>query len=369
MDTLWARRLARAATGMVLLALVSLACGVAVYAQTVPGDRSRTFPETGKTVRGLFLDYWEQHGGLPQQGYPLSELLTERSDLDGRTYTVQYFERAVFEYHPENRSLNNVLLSQLGTFRYREKYTSGAAGQQPDTSTGSMLFPETGKRLGGKFLEYWQKNGGLAQQGFPISDEFEEKSDLDGKTYRVQYFERAVFELHPENAGTQYEVLLSQLGTFRYQARYLAASGSPVVTPGAGATATARANCQPTQGGVPPQEEQAPERTSVGKGHILRGTVLSSATCAPVAGARLVFWLANPAGEYEDALRASLLTDSSGSYTFESSYPGMYEGTSPHIHVAVYASGYRSLETAYLPPRGSTGGTFDIVIVRSQTTR
>jgi hypothetical protein len=28
----------------------------------------------------------------------------------------------------------------------------------------------------------------------------------------VQYFERARFELHPENAGTQYEVLLGQLG-------------------------------------------------------------------------------------------------------------------------------------------------------------
>ena len=33
-----------------------------------------------------------------------------------------------------------------------------------------------------RFLQYWQQNGGLAQQGFPISDEFMEKSDLDGKT-------------------------------------------------------------------------------------------------------------------------------------------------------------------------------------------
>ena len=27
----------------------------------VPGSGSRTFPETGKTVRGIFLDYWNQH--------------------------------------------------------------------------------------------------------------------------------------------------------------------------------------------------------------------------------------------------------------------------------------------------------------------
>ena len=82
-----------------------------------------------------------------------------------------------------------------------------------------MLFPETGKRLGGRFLQYWRQNGGLMQQGYPISDEFFEVSDLDGKPYTVQYFERAVFELHPENRPP-YDVLLSQLGTFRFAAQY-----------------------------------------------------------------------------------------------------------------------------------------------------
>jgi hypothetical protein len=60
----------------------------------------------------------------------------------------------------------------------------------------------------------------LAQQGYPISDEFTEISDLNGQPYTVQYFERAVFEYHPENAGTAYDVLLSQLGTFRYKEKY-----------------------------------------------------------------------------------------------------------------------------------------------------
>ncbi len=82
-----------------------------------------------------------------------------------------------------------------------------------------MLFQETGHRLGGKFLDYWKSHGGLAQQGYPISDEFMEKSDLNGQEYLVQYFERAVFEYHPENQSP-YDVLLSQLGTFRYKAKY-----------------------------------------------------------------------------------------------------------------------------------------------------
>jgi hypothetical protein len=195
---------------------------VPTFAPTpIPGDSSRTFPETGKSVKGTFLDYWAGNGGLAQQGYPISDMFTEISALNGKPYTVQYFERAVFEYHPENQAPYNVLLSQLGTFQYKHKYPTGAPGQTPNTSEGSVLSAETGHRVGGKFLDYWQKNGGLAQQGYPISDEFTEKSDLNGQTYTVQYFERAVFELHPENQPP-YDVLLSQLGTFQYKDKYAA---------------------------------------------------------------------------------------------------------------------------------------------------
>ena len=64
-------------------------------------------------------------------------------------------------------------------------------------TTGCQTFAETGKTVCGRFLDYWQKNGGLAQQGLPLSGPFSEVSDLNGKTYTVQYFERAVFEAHP----------------------------------------------------------------------------------------------------------------------------------------------------------------------------
>jgi hypothetical protein len=180
----------------------------------IKGQTCSVFAETNKMVCGRFADYWRTHGGLAQQGYPISSEMQEKSPTDGKVYTVQYFERAVFEAHPENAAPNDVLLSLLGVFRYTEKYAAGAPGQQPNTSPGSVLFAETGHRVGGKFLEYWNRHGGLAQQGYPISDEFQEVSPLNGKTYTVQYFQRAVFELHPENQPP-YDVLLSQLGTFR----------------------------------------------------------------------------------------------------------------------------------------------------------
>lgn len=93
-------------------------------AQTGSGG-CQTFPQTGYTVCGRFLAYWQGHGGLAQQGYPLSNEFTEVSDLNGKPYVVQYFERAVFELHPENKPPYDVLLSQLGTFRAKAKYPAG----------------------------------------------------------------------------------------------------------------------------------------------------------------------------------------------------------------------------------------------------
>ncbi len=202
----------------------------------VPGVDNFTFPETGKAATGIFMDYWQTHGGLAQQGYPVSGLIREKSDLNGQTYTVQYFERAVFEFHTEYSAPNDVLLSQLGTFQYKRKYPNGAPNQKPNTSAGSRLFTETGKRVGGKFLDYWNTHGGLAQQGFPLSEEFMEVSETDGKTYLVQYFERAVFEYHPEFAPPN-DVLLSLLGNFFYKQKYGGGGGPgpvPTATPGGG---------------------------------------------------------------------------------------------------------------------------------------
>ncbi|MEO8288063.1 MAG: substrate-binding domain-containing protein [Chloroflexota bacterium] len=204
------------------LMLSILPVGVNGYAQ----GNTRTFTETGKTVKGKFLDYWTNHGGLPQQGFPISEEMQEKSDTDGKTYNVQYFERAVFEMHPENQAPNDVLLSLLGVATLSRNYPNGAPADQKASTENATKFAETGKTVGGKFRAYWEKNGGLAQQGFPITDEFTERSPLDGKTYTVQYFQRAVFELHPENQAP-FDVLLSQLGTFQYKRKYSAA-GAPI---------------------------------------------------------------------------------------------------------------------------------------------
>jgi len=83
---------------------------------------------------------------------------------------------------------------------------------QPAQSAAYDFYAETGHTLSGGFRDYWSANGGLMSFGFPISEQFQEKSQTDGQIHTVQYFERVRIEYHPENKGTQYEYLLGHLG-------------------------------------------------------------------------------------------------------------------------------------------------------------
>ncbi len=48
-------------------------------------------------------------------GYPISEETIEPNPADGVAYTVQWFERARFEFHPEfGDSPDSITLGQLG---------------------------------------------------------------------------------------------------------------------------------------------------------------------------------------------------------------------------------------------------------------
>jgi hypothetical protein len=61
-----------------------------------------------------FLSYWKNNGGLGIFGYPISEPFNEVNSENGKSYTVQYFQRNRFEFHPENNPPYDVLLGLLG---------------------------------------------------------------------------------------------------------------------------------------------------------------------------------------------------------------------------------------------------------------
>jgi predicted deacylase len=88
---------------------------------------ARFFPETGHTLREAFLVYWERSDGQALFGYPLSEEF-EMVTADGTRRVVQYFERAIFAYYPEDGS---VRLEPLGwATLIRGRLQASTAAQQ-----------------------------------------------------------------------------------------------------------------------------------------------------------------------------------------------------------------------------------------------
>ena len=158
------------------------------------------FDSTGHNLSGVFKTYWQQNGGLAQFGYPKTEPFREVNPSDGKVYTVQYFERNRFEYHPENKGTKyEVLLGLLGNQLTETRRAKQEQPFQPvanPDSTTQLYFPETGHNLSLSFKKYWEQNGGLSLYGYPISEEFQEINPDDGFTYTVQYFERNRFEYH-----------------------------------------------------------------------------------------------------------------------------------------------------------------------------
>ena len=195
--------------------------GDPVWAQIALGDGSRPtdhaaptrgpafsyFEETGHNVGYAFRQFFEAHGGVDTFGYPRTEELTE----NGRT--VQYFQRARFEYHPEQAGTEReVQLMPLGTLvtQSRQPYPTG---EPFESGPDRRFFPETGHGVHFAFLTFFEAHGGVAMFGYPISGERQEADHYrSGRIRTVQYFQRARLEYFPEHAGTPQAVQVGALG-------------------------------------------------------------------------------------------------------------------------------------------------------------
>jgi len=105
----------------------------------------RFFPETGHNVCGAILTAWHANGlefdgkkgnseaeSLALFGLPLSDAQTET--IEGKDYSVQWFERARFELHTENQPPYDVLLGRLGA--------EVSSGSTRFILPGNTVFPE-----------------------------------------------------------------------------------------------------------------------------------------------------------------------------------------------------------------------------------
>lgn len=185
------------------------------FAQT---ETEEFFKETGHWVKGEFLAYFHSHGGLAIFGYPITEEFVDQG------LSVQYFQKARMEWHPENPVPYKV---QLGLLGEELKYRQPSVSEPTPRSRRKFYFPETGHTLSYAFLDFFNENGGIDIFGYPITEMHFEDGQI------VQYFQRLKLQWQPSDATNA--VVVGNLGEvyvnmYRHRMPAEAFSGSRIET-------------------------------------------------------------------------------------------------------------------------------------------
>jgi hypothetical protein len=157
---------------------------------------TKYFSETGHNVRGDFLRFYNSNPNSTfLYGYPITEEFTSK---DGKT--VQYFQRARFEFRADLPDGQRIQLTPLG----RQTYVS-TGPLNVSNAFACRTYAETGFSICFAFLEFFDLHGGVAQFGYPISGFEYHENKL------VQYFENTRLEWQPWKTEGQ-RVVVSDLG-------------------------------------------------------------------------------------------------------------------------------------------------------------
>lgn len=191
---------------LALAALLALAGIPAAKAQPARRCFPGAAPAIADCVEGRLASFWQANGGLPVFGYPLGPQRGEQ--VEGRSLQAQPFERNRLELHPKAAPPYDVQLGRLGARRSRARAAMGQLRQ--GRSPRRTISPPPARAIAPAFWPFWSSHGAgldgqrgtsfaesLALFGMPLSPLQTEL--IEGGEYQVQWFERARFELHPEN--------------------------------------------------------------------------------------------------------------------------------------------------------------------------
>jgi hypothetical protein len=178
-----------------------------ISARRHAGDEYEYFPQIQHSVRAEFLKFFRENGELEIFGFPM----TEEFPFEGRT--MQYFQRARMELHPENEEPNRVRLSLLAEELARKLNLDTRPMTEPlSVSSGDSsqrYFPETGHTVSEPFLRYFDAHGGVRIFGSPLTEAVRQ----DGRL--VQYFQNMRLDYYPERPSGQ-QVQPADLGDVHF---------------------------------------------------------------------------------------------------------------------------------------------------------
>jgi lipoprotein-anchoring transpeptidase ErfK/SrfK len=172
-------------------------------------ESERYFADTGYTLNDThgFLTYWNTHDGEQTIGAPVSDVFIENG------LTVQYFEYARLEHHPDLETEQEsppVLLGRIGVEYADALWKSFEPAALKALPGETYYFEEVGHTLSEPFLSYWNDNGAMVAFGYPISEPMWEY--VGNRMLQVQYFERARLEHYPLTNNPADEVQRSAIG-------------------------------------------------------------------------------------------------------------------------------------------------------------
>ncbi|MBI4492154.1 MAG: hypothetical protein HY690_05115 [Chloroflexi bacterium] len=172
--------------------------------EAVPGGGQEVWvAPTGHPISGEWLRFLKAHGDTANLGYPRTPVI---ADPVAGGQVVQYFQRAVLEWHPEappayrlqRRLLGDLLDPGADPLLSEEELAAHAAAGEacfppgPGLGLGQCVGDLAPDGTAIHFLEHFTSRGGVDAFGFPK----EGPRQRNGRW--TQRFQAAVFESHPE---------------------------------------------------------------------------------------------------------------------------------------------------------------------------
>lgn len=156
--------------------------------------------ETGFAVQGLWYDWYHSHGGLDIFGLPRSPVTP---DPLNPSQCVQYFQRGVLEWHPQNpepwriqrRLMVDIMMPGIDPEASPAHGNGGDYWYFLQTKHAVSNYAPNGQHIGFKW--FFDRFGREDTFGYPL-EEPKLRRGTDGVTRWTQRFQAAMFEYHAE---------------------------------------------------------------------------------------------------------------------------------------------------------------------------
>ncbi len=176
---------------VIIILVLALVPGIS---RAQSGSDGYYFNQTGHYVKGELWAYYQSIPNATQvYGFPITEAYQDPAT----GITIQYFQRARFEYYPGNPLGKRIVVTPLGKLLHEEAQLQLHPNALPPRHSACLYFDETEAQTCYAFLDYYHAMGGKKVLGVALSD-----ISYEGKLV-VQYFTYARLEWHPEEPPGQ----------------------------------------------------------------------------------------------------------------------------------------------------------------------